>query len=112
MACSISFYDYVVISGGAGAPQSVNVFNENGWVKELPSHIEGRWYHGCGHYNNDVGKLVSYVTDSKFNKFWLKAADYYCTQFHHHIRVSLEYASSNIVVLVYSCLGILSGRWI
>jgi len=61
VACSISFYDYVVISGGAGAPQSVNVFNENGWVKELPSHIEGRWYHGCGHYNNDEGKLVYLV---------------------------------------------------
>ena len=58
-ACSISFYDFVVISWN----QNVDVFNENGWVKELPSHIESRQWHGCGYYNNDEGKSVIYVTE-------------------------------------------------
>jgi len=65
-SCSISLQDYVVISGGGegqgqGPYKDVNVYNENGWVKELPSHIEDRMDHGCGYYNNDNGDLVYLV---------------------------------------------------
>jgi len=63
-ACSISFYDFVVISWN----QNVDVFNENGWVKELPSHIESRQWHGCGYYNNDEGKSVYLVVGGNHHK--------------------------------------------
>jgi len=67
-SCSISFQDYVVISGGGQAPsKNVNVYNENGWVEELPSHIEARQYHGCGYYNNDDGDLVYLVVGGMEN---------------------------------------------
>ena len=41
------------------APFSVSIYNENGWIKELPSLDIGRSNHGCGHFINTDNKMVS-----------------------------------------------------
>ena len=40
------------------APFSVSIYNENGWIKELPSLDIGRSNHGCGHFINTDNKMV------------------------------------------------------
>ena len=34
------------------------IFNESGWVENLPELQTGRWLHGCGHYLNSENNLV------------------------------------------------------
>ena len=48
--------DYVVVTGGAHDTRSkVTVYSEQGWVQDLPSLIQGRAEHACGHYvHNDI----------------------------------------------------------
>ena len=38
----------------------VSVYNEGGWVKDLPSLNLGRSNHGCGHFVNTDNKMVIY----------------------------------------------------
>ena len=64
-ACTIELTDQVIVTGGhkyAGNPNNasdrVTVYNEQGWVEDLPSLITGRFDHGCGHFVNNENKLV------------------------------------------------------
>ena len=54
-ACAIEMVDQVIITGGAMslgfvASDKAIVYNDDGFVEELPSLRMKRWGHGCGHY--------------------------------------------------------------
>ena len=62
-ACRIQFDDYVVITAGRGfgwpGMKTVSVYNEDGWVEDLPDLNYARWYHACGYYYDSDDQLVS-----------------------------------------------------
>ena len=65
--CTIQFDNYVVITGGyADVSATVDVFDDNGFLKALPSLVEGRGFHGCGHYIDDIGNLVKRLSQALF----------------------------------------------
>ena len=58
--------DKVIITGGAlslglVASDKATIYNDNGFVEDLPSLNIGRWGHACGHYITDTteGNKVS-----------------------------------------------------
>ena len=57
-ACGIEMEEKVIITGGAlnsglVASDKAIVYNDDGFVEDLPSLRLGRWGHGCGHYITD-----------------------------------------------------------
>ena len=46
----------------------VTVYNEQGWVEELPTLNIGRDQHACGHFINSDNKVVLLVTGGHGNK--------------------------------------------
>jgi len=61
--CTIQFDNYVVITGGFnGFVRTVAAYDENGNRNPLPSLVEGRAHHGCGHYIDGSGDMVYLVT--------------------------------------------------
>jgi len=66
--CTIQFEDYVVITGGwIGYSATVAAYDDNGFLYYLPSLLEGRAFHACGHYINDDGNMVYLVTGGAIN---------------------------------------------
>jgi len=61
-ACSIQFKDHVIVTGGYYNPNRVSIYNDDGWVENMPSLNSGRRAHGCGHYYNIAEQLVHIVT--------------------------------------------------
>ena len=59
VGCAIGFEDKVILTGGHGATSRVVVYNESGWVEDLPRLNQYRWEHGCGHYINSDNKMAS-----------------------------------------------------
>ena len=62
-ACSIQFDDKVIITGGihkftSSSSTTVSVYTMEGWIEDLPDLLQGRNYHGCGHYNDDNNEEV------------------------------------------------------
>ena len=52
------------MTGGGDYPRNrVDVYSMDGWMKELPELITGRYGHGCGHYINTDEKKVKCITD-------------------------------------------------
>ena len=49
----------VIVTGGELTKTLVTVYDEQGFVTEWPSLNMGRYGHGCGHFVNDDGQLVS-----------------------------------------------------
>ena len=47
MACAIPDTDTVVITGGKNTLTTVSVYNDQGWVEDLPELITGRRDHAC-----------------------------------------------------------------
>ena len=62
MACTIELDDLVVVTGGRYNPTRADVYDIDGWSKELPKLINGRWNHGCGKYINTDDKMVNDYT--------------------------------------------------
>ena len=59
--CSIQLEDKVILTGGGNNPhRSVNVYNTQGWLENLPDLKQGRYSHGCGYYINNENKEVNY----------------------------------------------------
>ena len=60
--CSIQLEDKVILTGGrdqeGNTMANVTVYNNGGFVKDMPSLNTGRFYHGCGHYVNSDNKMV------------------------------------------------------
>jgi len=61
--CTIQFDDYVVITGGLnGYSTTVAAYNDYGDRRDLQPLVEGRGFHGCGHYIDNDGNMVYLVT--------------------------------------------------
>ena len=62
-ACAIELEEMVVISGGVYIQdeRTVSVYTIEGWQRDLPKLNKGRWFHGCGHYQNSDNEMVSLV---------------------------------------------------
>merc|ERR1719500_2131203 len=67
-ACGIEMEDKVIITGGAfrgylDASDKAIVYNDDGFVENLPPLRLGRWGHSCGHFitNTAEGSKVVYV---------------------------------------------------
>ena len=58
-ACVIGLQDTFLMTGGVGTEKQVTLYNEKGFLDNLPSLNQGRYDHGCGHYINDEQKLVN-----------------------------------------------------
>ena len=77
-ACSIEFADKVILTGGSRdlkdaegnwlRSNMVTVYNEQGWVEELPTLIIARNLHACGHFINSENKVVLLVTGGHGNE--------------------------------------------
>ena len=48
----------VIVTGGSETLALVTVYNEQGFVTELPNLNVGRSEHGCGHFVNTGGSQV------------------------------------------------------
>jgi len=56
-ACAIQEGDRVIITGGHSV-RTVSVYNENGWVEDLPNLKEGRRGHACTSFISGGEKLI------------------------------------------------------
>ena len=52
----------MIVTGGWDNPTRVDVYNMNGWSRELPELNTGRYLHGCGKYMNTDDKMVNCIT--------------------------------------------------
>ena len=57
-ACSIQMEEVVILTGGYYTKSLVTVYNNAGFVEELPSLNTGRRSHGCGHFVNTDNQVV------------------------------------------------------
>ena len=48
----------MIVTGGYFDPNRVSIYNDDGWVENMPSLNSGRRAHGCGHYFNIAEQLV------------------------------------------------------
>ena len=70
--CSIELEDKVILTGGVidGVDSStVSIYDNNGWLRDLPNLQYTRRNHGCGHYVNDRNKIVSWLLRRFFGIF-------------------------------------------
>ena len=65
-ACSIEFEDHVILTGGTYTKNTVSIYNDDGWVKDLANLNTGRFKHSCSHYisNNDLVRDALKITDN------------------------------------------------
>ena len=56
----IEFDDQIAVTGGWNTRPRVDVYNMDGWYRELPRLNTGRYQHGCGQYINAYDKMVNY----------------------------------------------------
>ena len=61
-ACAINLGSSVIITGGAyhtiTRKRIVSEYKETGWIRDLPSLLQGRYSHGCSYYDNNEGTKV------------------------------------------------------
>ena len=53
---------YVLLTGGAYTTTltTVSQYNQDGWVRDLPDLLQGRFWHGCSYFTNNEGSQVRY----------------------------------------------------
>ena len=56
-ACGIELGSSVVITGGRYSLTTVTEYNEDGFIRYLPSLQQGRYQHGCSYYVNEGTKV-------------------------------------------------------
>ena len=67
ISCSIQFDDYVIITGGSDiwwqitVQDTVSVYDDNGWVKDLAPLLVAVYGHACGYYYNGENNLVLFI---------------------------------------------------
>ena len=52
-ACSIELEDQVIVTGGYYTKNTVSIYNDAGWVKDLANLNTGRRGHSCSHFTSD-----------------------------------------------------------
>ena len=57
----------VVLTGGYYTMNKVSIYSSSAWIEDLPELLEGRWSHGCGHYVNDVNKMVIFLIHKRID---------------------------------------------
>ena len=57
-ACTIELEDQVIVTGGISPSNVVHVYDNNGWLMNLPDLKQGRNSHACGHYVDHRNNLV------------------------------------------------------
>ena len=60
------------MTGGFRTEYQVSLYNEDGFLKQLPMMNEGRYDHGCGHYINKELELVGMITHAN-ETIWMLA---------------------------------------
>ena len=60
-SCGVDMGDqYVVIGGGVGSI-NVTLYNDYGFVRNLPDLVLGRWNHACARFQNGNGDMVGVI---------------------------------------------------
>jgi len=60
-ACAINMGSSVILTGGQLDTRTrVSQYNQDGWVRDLPDLVQGRYGHGCIYYDNNEGSQVRY----------------------------------------------------
>ena len=67
-ACAIELEDRVILTGGVSRAK-VHVYNQEGYVMDLPDLVQGRQAHACGYFVNDAGHRVHLVTGGYSDDF-------------------------------------------
>ena len=66
-SCGVDMGDlYVVIGGwdtklGGGALRNVTLYNDDGFVRNLPDLVMGRFYHACAGFQDINGDMVGVI---------------------------------------------------
>ena len=66
-SCGVDMGDlYVVIGGentklGGGALRNVTLYNDDGFVRNLPDLVMGRFYHACAGFQDINGDMVGLI---------------------------------------------------
>ena len=63
-SCSIELEDKVIMTGGSHYSDSknkVHLYDEYGWIGDLPDLRHNREDHGCGYYMNTDNKMVDII---------------------------------------------------
>ena len=61
-ACTIDLEDEVILTGGVIKSEEssiVSLYDEDGWIRDLPNLQSSRRDHACGHYNDDSNNSVN-----------------------------------------------------
>jgi len=58
LTCSIQVDPYTIITGGPNSLSVVSKYNLHGYVEDLPSLSQGRFYHGCGSYKDGGNRIL------------------------------------------------------
>ena len=57
-ACSINLGQTLFLTGGTYSLNRVSEYSEDGYLRDLPQLLQGRWDHGCSYFKNDEGTKV------------------------------------------------------
>ena len=49
----------VLLTGGVFSSTRVSEYGEAGFIRYLPALNQGRWNHGCSHYEDEFGRKVN-----------------------------------------------------
>ena len=52
------------MTGGYASPNRVSYYSEDGYLRDLPQLLRGRWDHGCSYFENDEGTKVDVDSNS------------------------------------------------
>ena len=53
--------DQYVVIGGAGELRKVGLYNDYGFVRNLPDLVLGRWGHACAGFQDINGDMVGVI---------------------------------------------------
>merc|ERR1719245_2419094 len=74
-ACAINLGSTVAITGVGEYPYTtVSEYSNEGWVRDLPSLQQGRFYHGCSYFVSDDGTKTLLVTGG-WSHFYLSSTE-------------------------------------
>ena len=63
-SCGVDMGDLYVVIGGAvkgGALRNVTLYNDDGFVRNLPDLVMGRFYHACAGFQDINGDMVGVI---------------------------------------------------
>ena len=61
LSCGVDMGDQYVVIGGGGASRNVTLYNDYGFVRNLPDLVLGRWNHACAGFQDINGDMVGLI---------------------------------------------------